>query len=1044
MTVSEFVAKWQKVALTERAAAQQHFLDLCDLFEHPKPADADPTGEWFTFEKGAAKHGGGDGFADVWKRGFFGWEYKGKHKDLDAAYDQLLQYREALENPPLLVVCDMDRIVVHTNFTATVAKVHDIPLAELHQPRNLEILRAVFHSPDQLKPGVTSAAITAEAASRLADIAQGLRARGLDAHQVAHFLDRIVFCLFAEDVGLLPKDLFRRLVENTRESPSRFTRLIGQLFEAMAQGGDFGLDKILCFNGSLFTAEPVLELTPEEIERIHAASQLEWSAVDPSIFGTLFERGMDPAKRAQLGAHYTSREDIETLVEPVVMQPLRREWQELRQTVANLLTTGRKKPTGREKSPPSPAVMRKARTEADLMIKQFLLRLARVKVLDPACGSGNFLYVTLQKLKDLEKEVVVHATQQGFREYLPLIGPWQLYGIEVNSYAFDLAQMTVWIGYLQWTRANGYGWPVEPILRPMEKNFQCMDAILACSSPIHGASETPDKSGYYEPEWPQVDFVVGNPPFLGGKKMRAELGDEYVDKLFSVWKDRVPPEADLCCYWFEKARKHVQEGKCQRAGLLATQGIRGGANREVLKRIKESGDIFFAESDRPWILDGANVHVSMVAFDGREEPTRTLDGKAIATINANLSSAADVAEARRLEDNVRLGFMGTTKQGPFDIPEELALQWLSLPNPHGRPNSDVLVPWINGQDVTKRGRSMWIIDFFNMTEAEAAGYESPFAYVTEHVRKAREAKPRDWYRPEWWQLYAQRPEMRNALARCSRFIVTPRVAKHRLFVWLAAPTNPDCQLIVFARSDDYFFGVLQSRVHEVWALKLGTRLETRPRYTPTTCFETFPFPELTDGLGTQMNADGRGYGETSTGSIRANPRESASHSVALTIAQAAKELDELRNRWLNPPEWVREEVIEFPGSVHGPWARYVVTEGDGCQVVGDRPGADAETRGHGDAGTQSKIPNPKSKIGTVRYPRLVPKDAECAKKLAKRTLTNLYNERPTWLQLAHRRLDAAVFAAYGWPTTLTDEEILEKLLELNLARSDEGNGLGRR
>ncbi|MBM4082133.1 MAG: class I SAM-dependent DNA methyltransferase, partial [Planctomycetes bacterium] len=337
MTVSEFVAKWQKAALTERAAAQQHFLDLCDLLEHPKPAQADPTGEWFTFEKGAAKHGGGDGFADVWKRGFFGWEYKGKHKDLDAAYDQLLQYREALENPPLLVVCDMDRIVVHTNFTATVAEVHDIPLAELHQPRHLEILRAVFHSPDKLKPGITSEIITAEAASRLADIAQILRARGLDAHQVAHFLDRIVFCLFAEDIGLLPPNLFSRVVEKTRDSPSRFSKLISQLFDAMAQGGDFGLEVIRRFNGSLFVPGPVLELTQAEIESVHAAAQLEWSAVDPSIFGTLFERGMDPAKRAQLGAHYTSREDIETLVEPVVMQPLRREWQELRDAVESLV-----------------------------------------------------------------------------------------------------------------------------------------------------------------------------------------------------------------------------------------------------------------------------------------------------------------------------------------------------------------------------------------------------------------------------------------------------------------------------------------------------------------------------------------------------------------------------------------------------------------------------------------------------------------------------------------------------------------------------------
>jgi hypothetical protein len=253
------------------------------------------------------------------------------------------------------------------------------------------------------------------------------------------------------------------------------------------------------------------------------------------------------------------------------------------------------------------------------------------------------------------------------------------------------------------------------------------------------------------------------------------------------------------------------------------------------------------------------------------------------------------------------------------------------------------------------------------------------------------------------------------------------VSKHRLFVWLSAPTLPDHQLIVFARSDDCFFGVLQSRVHEVWALKLGTRLETRPRYTPTTCFETFPFP----GIGEWANKRLSEYDDSQIRQFADSP-----------IAQAAKELDELRNRWLNPTEWVREEVLEFPGTVGGPWTRYIVTEGDGCRVTGDGNGQQgsrgAEEQGREakrDADPQSKIQNPKSKIGTVRYPRLVPKDAECAKKLAKRTLTNLYNERPTWLQLAHRKLDEAVFAAYGWPTTLSDEEILEKLLALNLARA---------
>jgi len=482
-----------------------------------------------------------------------------------------------------------------------------------------------------------------------------------------------------------------------------------------------------------------------------------------------------------------------------------------------------------------------------------------------------------------------------------------------------------------------------------------------------------------------VDFIIGNPPFLGGKLLRRELGDEYVDQMFALWQGRVPPEADLCCYWFEKARAHIAAGKCRRAGLLATQGIRGGANREVLKRIKESGDIFWAESDRPWVLDGANVHVSMIGFDDGEEKARVLDGRAVATINANLTAAADVAAARPLRANAGIGFMGTTKQGPFDIDEPLAREWLALPNPHGRPNSDVLMPWINGMAVTKRIPAMWIVDFFEMSEDEAARYEAPFAYVSEHVKKARDAKPRAWYRAEWWQLYAQRPEMRRALGPHVRFIVTPRVAKHRLFSWCARPLNPDCQLIVFARADDYFFGVLHSRFHEVWALAQGTQLREKEsgfRYTPTTCFETFPFPAA-----------------------------SAEHDAA--IAAAAKELNELRERWLNPPEWTRTETLEFPGTVGGPWDRYIV------------PGSVG-------------VPPASSSVGTVRYPRLVARDAECAARLKERTLTKLYNERPAWLADCHARLDAAVAAAYGWPADLPDDALLERLLALNLERAGAG------
>ena len=970
MDASEFAAKWRGTTLTERSAAQQHFLDLCELLDHPKPAALDRVGDSFTFEKGAQKLGGGDGWADVWKRRYFAWEYKGRHKDLEAAYYQLQKYRDALENPPLLVVSDMDRIIVRTNFTNTAPQIHEIDLPRLDTPESLRVLWAVFYDPDRLRPDARSEFVTLEAARRIGEIAQGLRDRGLEPHEVALFLDRIIFCFFAEDVGLLPRDLFKRLVEKTHRDPEHFQRLVGELFRAMAAGGDFGLDTIRHFNGNLFTDGPVLELALPEMESVRGAAQLDWSAVDPSIFGTLFERGLDPDRRSQLGAHYTSREDIRTLVEPVVIQPLRREWDEVRRLSGNLLLTGRKDGAAPAK-PLSKQAIDRARLEARGILLGFQERLGQVKVLDPACGSGNFLYVALQMLKDLEKEVTDFAMTYGFSGFLPLpgVGPWQLYGIEVNPYAYDLAQMTVWIGYLQWAGGHGYP-PDNPVLRKMS-TFECKDAILDLSDP-----DNPK-----DPEWPRVDFIVGNPPFLGDKKMRGELGDLYVDALRRLYAGRLPGRSDLCCYWFEKTRAAIHAGRACRAGLLATQGIRGGDNRRALERIKATGGIFWAWSDRPWILDGATVHVSMVGFDNGVERELQLDGGPASVIHANLTPGttanSDPTRALPLQENAGICYLGVMKAGPFDIPESVALVMLASPNAHRVVNSDVLRPRLTAKDLLQRTGGGWIVDFgCNGIEDWAARFELPWEHVRSDVRPARAGNHRARLASQWWIHGEARPGLRTSLSGLSRFIITPEVSKHRVFAWLDSAYLADHQTRAIARQDDSTFGVLHSRLHELWARSQGTQLREREsgfRYTPTTCFETFPFP-------------------------RPTPEQEAA------IAQAARELDELRNRWLNPTEWTREEALEFPGSVDGPWARYL---------------HDPDDRG----------------IGIVRYPRLIPRDTECAKKLAARTLTNLYNQRPTWLDLAHRRLDEAVFAAYGWPPELADDEILERLLSLNLERA---------
>jgi hypothetical protein len=456
-----------------------------------------------------------------------------------------------------------------------------------------------------------------------------------------------------------------------------------------------------------------------------------------------------------------------------------------------------------------------------------------------------------------------------------------------------------------------------------------MDAILAY-----------DASGHpVEPEWPKADVIIGNPPFLGGKRLRNELGDEYVKNLFLLYKDQVPPEADLVCYWFEKARQAITSNSVQRAGLLATQGIRGGANRKVLERIKQTGDIFWARSDRDWILDGANVHVSMIGFDKGVQLSRELDGKLVTAIHSNLTALINITRAQRLPENSNLSFMGVTPAGPFDISGDLARQMLAAKgNPNGRPNSDVIHPYFNGIDLTTRTRDVWIIDFAMMSENGAALYELPFEYVKSKVYPLRSLNNRKAYRDRWWIHAEARPAMRSALESLSRYIGTSMVAKHRMFSWIPSDVVPANLIIIIARSDDYFFGVLHSRPHGLWASYLGTALEDRPRYTPTTTFETYPFPWPPG-------------------------QEPWDDHHLQAISAASQELVHLRDAWLNPPG---------------------ISDAD----------------------------------------------------LKKRTLTNLYNQRPTWLQLAHKKLDAAVFAAYGWPVDLTDEQILERLLELNLQRAN--------
>lgn len=646
-----------------------------------------------------------------------------------------------------------------------------------------------------------------EAAARvLGTLAARLAARGHAPAHAAAFLLRLTLCLLDDAAA-------------TREQPLR------RRFAAMLRPGRPG--------AALFLRARPLPLPADELREL---CTFPWPRVEPSLLGSLFEHALHPRERHRLGAHYTRPAEILAILEPVLLASLRRELAGAHHEVRRLRDAGAPDPAGPHRA--------------------FLARLATVRVLDPACGAGNFLYLALRGLLDLEQ-----AANHQAHELLalppppPSLGPHLLRGLERDPHAAALARAVITLADRQWRAAHGHPAPITAVA------VRCTDALLDLRDP-----ERPR-----ETRWPAAEFIVGNPPFLGGKKLRAALGDAYVDTLYAVYGARVPRGADLSAYWHERARAEIAHKRCRRAALLATQGIRAGANLRVLERIKHTGDIFLAWSDLPWIVDGAAVRVSLVAQDDGHETTRLLDGRPVPQIHADLRTGADHRAPRRLRENHGLAFMGDTKGGPFELGPADAARMLATAS-----NRQVIRPWVNGRDITGHPRGMHIIDFDGRSHAAAARHRAPFAHVDTHVRPLR-ARSRSTA-ASWWLHERPRPEMRAAIAGLPRYLVTPTASRHRIFTWLYPPTLPDHQLIVIARADACSFGLLQARPHELWSLRMSSRLGVGndPRYTPTTTFETYPFPwplDRQDDL---------------------NPAQRRHHD---DITAAADALDEARRRW---------------------------------------------------------------------------------------------------------------------------------------------------
>ena len=559
------------------------------------------------------------------------------------------------------------------------------------------------------------------------------------------------------------------------------------------------------------------------------------------------------------------------IVNPVIVEPLTAEWQQVwdrmnectdevdsaESAIAKIRAEGAalfkadhtKAKAGEKERQREITALRgritRARTKAQELHESFLERLHTFRILDPACGSGNFLYLSLLALKDLEHRANLEAEALGLKRRPPRVGPEAVRGIEINRYAAELARVSIWIGEIQWMRRNGFDAGRNPILRPLG-SIECRDALL---------EHDPETNKWSKADWPNSDVIIGNPPFLGSRKIVPELGKEYTATLRRLYKESVPKGADLVCFWFARTGCLIQSLAADRVGLVATNSIAGGASRRVLDEISACARIYRAWRDEPWTVEGAAVRVALICF-GRKAETlpAMLDGQDCPEITADLRSIAfhgqiDVASITKLTPNSEISFQGIVPRSSVNkataerlgLPEasfvvigDVGREMLAAPtNPNGMTNERVVFPYLIAQDITQRPKDRFIVDFNELDENEAALFEMPFGVIAP-VREHRAAMSQPEALTFWWKHWRSRPEMRAAISDLSRFIATPRVAKHRVFVWVNPPSIADNAVVVMARDDDTTFGILHSKFHELWSLRMCTWLGVGndPRYTP--------------------------------------------------------------------------------------------------------------------------------------------------------------------------------------------------------------------
>ena len=979
----ELAERWAGVEANERASFQTWFLEFCAALGVPAPSP--PTDEYrFELPVRVVDREGelATNFIDAWYNGHFAMEAKmsepNRNNDalLRKAFGQVRTYVSHVSGtpPPYLMVVDVHRtLIVWDRWTGSYGDFgagRRIALSTLHErPDDIALLQDIFVRPAARDPRGRAQAVTKEIASRLAALSAALEDRGLDQERVARFLMRCVFSCFAEDVGLLPPQLFRKTIEAARGSgdPERLKVALELLWKTMDEGGMFGAELLHRFNGHFFKTREALPLEARDIELLIEATSYDWARVEPSIFGTLLVRALDPEERHRLGAEYTPREYIERLVEPTVVEPIREKWTAVQAAALQLEETGKPKD----------------RDAAVKALLNFHAWMRSLRFLDPACGSGNFLYVTLAAVKRIEYEVLnelqrLSGGQGGL--VLDEVHPRQFYGIEIKPWAREIAELTLWIGYHQfWRETHGGRTPPDPILEDTG-TIECRDAILAYDAVVHRPEKdrpdptprikhpvtgelVPDpeaKLPYYEyvnarpAEWPEAEFIVGNPPYLGQARQREVFGDGYVEALRAAYLD-VPDSADLVMYWWYRASREVASGRAHRAGLITTNSIRQSQNRSVVATAIANGiSVAWAVADHPWVdgIDGAAVRValSVIALRVDRATLVAVDNSAsvvnsksqMFTLNADLSCGVDISTASRipLQSNEGLCSPGFKLHGAgFLLPGSEALALLAADSS----NSQVVRPYVHGRDLTTRSRGIFVIDFGIRTDSEARRFPQLFEMVRDRVKPERDANNDTSTRENWWRFGRNREEFRPALAGLSSFIATPETAKHRFFVALDQSVAPDNMVVCIASADAFVLGVVSSIAHTVWALAAGGRMGVGndPRYNKTRCFDPFPFPDPSPDLRTKIGevaerldahrkaAIARDERVTMTGMYNVveklrsgqalTPKERAIHEVAACgiLRDLHDELDQLVAEaygWPWPME--REEILERLVALH--------------------------------------------------------------------------------------------------------------------------------